>query len=170
MLHCIEIAKQVSPTIFKPYVGAMVLSQSGEILAEGKRDFYENTKWLYHAERAALESVKPRSKAKNGIIITTLEPCVESKENQLFRPCSKLIKEYGISTVIFGCLEKSRSNANGDGINALEKQGIEVIQLTELSDIIQSELMPDFNSRKLYSTIKQIISGAYKSHRSKRKY
>ena len=139
MTKCIELAKKVPDKVGKPYVGVLVISNSGKIVGEGYKTLLEGTDYLIHAERKALGQAE--SHAKGGCLVTTLEPCVMVTRRQVFKSCSELIVETGIQLVVVGLLDNSPSVNRGSGIGYLVEQGVQVQRYEDLNSIIISELM-----------------------------
>ena len=139
MERCIDLAKQRPPGIRKPYVGAVVISNDGGIISEGYKSFVRSTNLLYHAERMALDNA--RGDIARSILITSLEPCINIKEDQLFKSCCDLLIERGIETVVIGLADSSPSVHDGMGINYLRSHGIKTTYYRNLSSIIEKELI-----------------------------
>lgn len=142
MERCIELAQRAPSIVGRPFVGAMVVSEDGNIIGEGYKQLLTGTKFLQHAERVALDAADQR--ARRGYLFTTLEPCVEEKDSKphVFCSCSKLIVDRGISTVIVGLLDNSPSMKPGSGIAYLRARGIDVrVYQNQAARIIQ-DLMP----------------------------
>ena len=139
MGRCVGLARQAPPGIGKPLVGAIVLSSRGKVVGQGYRKFVEGTQMVLHAERMAIYD--SWHEAKGGTLITTLEPCVAVKRDQVFNSCCQYIEEAGIDTVIYGVKDSSPSVNNCAGINSLIRKGIEVKQYSGLNGIIEKQLM-----------------------------
>ncbi len=125
MRKCIDEAWKYGYGIYRPYVGALVLSEEDKIIATGTKSIIPGTRSLYiHAEREAL--IKIGKKAKNGTLVTTLEPCVRiPNRSQIFASCVELIVNVGLQRVIVGKQDTAYS-VNGKGIKYLRSKGIEV--------------------------------------------
>ena len=140
MERCIELGKMCRGIVGTPYVGSLVVSCSGSIVGEGYKKFLDNTSYLLHSERAALDAAGEF--AEGNTLFTTLEPCKRAKGARLkaFISCSELIVERGIKRVVFG-LDESNS-PHGNGSQYLERHEIEIIKYNKLNPIIIGELMP----------------------------
>ena len=118
MNRCLELASKglenVSPN---PMVGSVIVYQ-GEIIGEG----YHIESGKEHAEVNAITSVKDKSLLKDSTLYVNLEPCAHFGKTP---PCSNLIIEHKIPTVVIGCVD-SFSDVNGKGIIKMEKAGIKV--------------------------------------------
>lgn len=82
-----------------PRVGAVV-AKSRQVLSTGHR----GEKKGIHAERIAIEKLG-KEQLQDSIIYTTLEPCIELKDEQDIKPCSELIIESGIKEAVIGVLD-----------------------------------------------------------------
>ena len=121
--QCLEISRQTPQGIFPPDIGAIVLDRNGEIIGRGYKTFISGTNMVIHAEREALNQAG--NEARGGTLITTLEPCIEIRRNQILKPCTALIQERGIEAVIIGSRDKN-FQINGRGKQWLEQRGIKV--------------------------------------------
>jgi pyrimidine deaminase RibD-like protein len=123
-----------------PYVGAVIVSPEGEIVAEGHKTFLPGTSLLQHAERNAITNL--RGSPKDHYLIATLEPCfTKRKRGLLFSSCSDLIVEKGLAGVIFGLPESPMKRDPQLGVQHLRCNNIEVAQYQGLNDSIATELM-----------------------------
>ena len=140
MERCIELAKECKNyDIRKPFIGAIVLSHSGTLIGEGQKRLVEGTSYSIHAERVALDQAG--NSARNGILVTTLEPCISTMDN-VFKSCSEMIVERGIRMVFFGLYDNSPTVNSGAGAKYLIKRHIKVFQHESLNSVIRHELMP----------------------------
>lgn len=127
MEECKELAflSSKDPNLRKPYVGAVVVTEEGEVVGRGYKKFLPGTKLIVHAEREALDNARRRTRGNT--LITTLEPCAKfGKNKSLLQPCSSLIAERGIIRVVFGCYD---TLMDGAGERFLKDRGIEGIYL-----------------------------------------
>lgn len=119
MKKCIELAKngegQTSPN---PMVGCVVLDKNGNEISTGYHHKYGDN----HAERDALLKLH-NGEEKGGTLIVNLEPCSHHGKTP---PCADLIIERGLKKVVIGMQDVNPIVA-GNGINKLQKAGIEVI-------------------------------------------
>lgn len=119
MKKCIELAKngegQTSPN---PMVGCVVLDKNENEISTGYHHKYGDN----HAERDALLKLH-NGEEKGGTLIVNLEPCSHHGKTP---PCSDLIIERGLKKVVIGMQDVNPIVA-GNGINKLQKAGIEVI-------------------------------------------
>lgn len=119
MKKCIELAKngegQTSPN---PMVGCVVLDKNENEISTGYHHKYGDN----HAERDALLKLH-NGEGKGGTLIVNLEPCSHHGKTP---PCADLIIERGLKKVVIGMQDVNPIVA-GNGINKLQKAGIEVI-------------------------------------------
>lgn len=117
MYKCIELALQAEGmTSPNPLVGCVVLNQKGEVVSTGYHKKYGEN----HAERDALLKL---DNTKNCTLVVNLEPCSHFGKTP---PCTDLIIEKGIKTVVFGMQDPNPLVA-GKGLQKLKDAGIEVI-------------------------------------------
>lgn len=119
MKKCIELAKngegQTSPN---PMVGCVVLDKNENEISTGYHHKYGDN----HAERDALLKLH-NGEEKGGTLIVNLEPCSHHGKTP---PCADLIIERGLKKVVIGMQDVNPIVA-GNGINKLQKAGIEII-------------------------------------------
>ena len=119
MKKCIELAKngegQTSPN---PMVGCVVLDKNENEISTGYHHKYGDN----HAERDALLKLH-NGEEKGGTLIVNLEPCSHHGKTP---PCADLIIERGLKKVVIG-MQDINPIVAGNGINKLQKAGIEVI-------------------------------------------
>lgn len=119
MKKCIELAKngegQTSPN---PMVGCVVLDKNENEISTGYHHKYGDN----HAERDALLKLH-NGEEKGGTLIVNLEPCSHHGKTP---PCADLIIERRLKKVVIGMQDVNPIVA-GNGINKLQKAGIEVI-------------------------------------------
>ncbi len=117
MNRCIELAKQAQGnTSPNPLVGCVVLNKEGEVVSEG----FHHKCGENHAERDALLKL---DNAKDCTLIVNLEPCSHYGKTP---PCTDLIIEKGITTVVYG-MQDPNPIVSGRGLQKLKDAGIEVI-------------------------------------------
>lgn len=117
MNRCIELAKQAQGnTSPNPLVGCVVLNKEGKVISEG----FHHKCGENHAERDALMKL---DNAKDCTLIVNLEPCSHYGKTP---PCTDLIIEKGITTVVYG-MQDPNPIVSGRGLQKLKDAGIEVI-------------------------------------------
>lgn len=103
----------VSPN---PMVGAVIVSEDGNIIGEGfHRKFGQK-----HAEVHAVESVSDRSKLKNATVYVTLEPCAHHGKTP---PCADMLASLPIKRVVIA-MRDPNPDVDGKGTEILKRQGI----------------------------------------------
>lgn len=137
MMNAIEVAdgarRLTSPN---PWVGAVVLSGSGEFVASGATEPVGGS----HAEVLALRAAG--SAARGGTLVVTLEPCSHHGRTP---PCVDAIVAAGIAKVVVGVGDPDRRVA-GRGVAALRDHGIDVVEGV-LADRIAVQLAPYLHHR-----------------------
>lgn len=118
MAKAIELAKQASGwTSPNPLVGCVIVKNE-KIIAQGYHEKYGDR----HAERNAILNSKVDLTGATAYV--TLEPCCHDGRTP---PCSDLIIESGIKTVVIGSSDPNPLVA-GKGIAQIRKAGIKVIE------------------------------------------
>lgn len=105
---------QTSPN---PVVGAVVVSDEGEVIGEG----YHHAYGAPHAERVAIESCSKDT--TGGTIYVSLEPCAHTGKQP---PCTDAIIEAGLARVVYAS-DDPTEKASGRGPGMLRDEGIEVV-------------------------------------------
>lgn len=117
MDRCIELASQArGMTSPNPMVGCVILNSEGKIISEG----YHKKCGENHAEREALLKL---SDAVGCTLVVNLEPCSHFGKTP---PCTDLIIEKGIKTVVYG-MQDPNPLVCSNGLEKLKAAGIEVI-------------------------------------------
>lgn len=126
MQRALELALLAPEYGENPQVGALIISASGEILAEG----WHKGAGTPHAEIDALTKLAAKGISANGLTaVVTLEPCNHTGKTG---PCSEALIQAGISRVVFGTQDPGKTE--GGGRFKLEEAGIEVI-----SDVLENQ-------------------------------
>lgn len=121
--RCLQLARlgeyYVAPN---PMVGAVLVSQSGEILGEGWHEQYggphAEPNCIRNAEQAHPQGIDYQSCT----LYVSLEPCSHYGKTP---PCAELIINKGIGCVVIGMLDPNPQVA-GRGVRMLQEAGIEV--------------------------------------------
>lgn len=103
-----------------PLVGALAM-QGGAVVGEGWHRRYGGP----HAEELALESALVAGHEPDGIVVT-LEPCSSRGAGKRRPPCTSLIVDAGIRTVIVGLLDPDPRHA-GKALDILGAHGVQVL-------------------------------------------
>jgi len=100
-----------------PIVGAVIVDQSGSVIAEG---FHDRQSSPDHAEVVALKIAG--DKARGATMYVTLEPCNHTGTTG---PCTQAIIDAGIATLVYAVADPNAVAAGGAAV--LKAAGIEVI-------------------------------------------
>ncbi len=122
-----EKARFLAPP--NPWVGALVVSAAGVIVAEGHTQVPGES----HAEVEALR--RAGDAARGATMVVTLEPCCHVGRTG---PCVEAIIAAGVARVIVGTLDPD-SRASGQGIERLRAAGVEVEVGVE-GDLVRAQL------------------------------
>ncbi len=110
--------KGLGKTSPNPIVGAVIIDNAGNVIGEG---FHNRMNSKDHAEVVAIASANQN--LKGATIVVTLEPCNHSGSTG---PCTQVIIDAGISTVVFA-VNDPNAVASG-GADTLRAAGIKVIE------------------------------------------
>jgi ATP-dependent DNA helicase RecG len=118
-----------------PKVGAVVVCSDGTYETAYRGELREGD----HAEYTLLERKLHNKRLDDGILFTTLEPCV--KRNPPKRGCCKRVINARIKTVYVGIQDRDPTVA-GEGIEYMEDHGVKVLMFDrEYQQIIEEENM-----------------------------
>lgn len=115
MTRAIELAAH-GPRGINPQVGAVILSPTGDIIAEG----WHKGAGTPHAEVDALSKL-PEGAARGATAIVTLEPCNHTGRTG---PCALALIEAGIARVVYA--ESDPGDASSGGAGRLRAAGVDV--------------------------------------------
>lgn len=101
-----------------PLVGAVIVSEEGNIIGEGYHQKYGKE----HAEVLAVRSVKNRDLLKNATIYVTLEPCAHHGQTP---PCATMLAELPLKRAVVA-MRDPFSEVDGKGIKILKNSDISV--------------------------------------------
>jgi diaminohydroxyphosphoribosylaminopyrimidine deaminase / 5-amino-6-(5-phosphoribosylamino)uracil reductase len=122
MQRCLQLARQgagyVAPN---PMVGAVLVFEN-RIIGEGYHEVYGGP----HAEVNCINAVAATDKhlIEKACLYVSLEPCSHFGKTP---PCTKLIIEKKIATVVIGCRD-TYAEVNGKGIEKLKAAGVNVVE------------------------------------------
>ncbi|MFI1944110.1 deaminase [Streptomyces virginiae] len=129
MERAIELSRNCPPAEGAFSVGAIIVSAGGEELARG---YSRETDAHVHAEEAALAKLLADDPRMAGATLySTLEPCSERKSRPL--TCTQLILRSPIRRVVIAWREPSLLVADCVGVETLQADGIEILELQELA-------------------------------------
>ncbi|MBA8817476.1 diaminohydroxyphosphoribosylaminopyrimidine deaminase/5-amino-6-(5-phosphoribosylamino)uracil reductase [Microbacterium halimionae] len=115
MRLALELARR-GHTGINPQVGAVIISASGEVIAQG----WHRGAGTAHAEVDALSHVSA-GEAAGATAVVTLEPCNHTGRTG---PCTEALLEAGIARVVFALPDPG--DASGGGAERLRSAGVEV--------------------------------------------
>ena len=115
MRRALEIARR-GPRGVNPQVGAVLLSPSGEVLAEG----WHQGAGTPHAEVDALSRLEPGA-ARGATAVVTLEPCNHTGRTG---PCSEALIAAGVARVVYAVADPGDHSSGGAA--RLRAAGVEV--------------------------------------------
>jgi diaminohydroxyphosphoribosylaminopyrimidine deaminase/5-amino-6-(5-phosphoribosylamino)uracil reductase len=130
--RAIELSRSCPPSATAFCVGAIIVSNDGEVLATG---YSRETHPHDHAEEIALTKIPPDDpRLRTATIYTSLEPC--SKRASRPRTCTELILAAGIPRVVLAWREPSIF-VDCEGVELLTAAGVEVIELPSLAEQVK---------------------------------
>lgn len=121
MRRCLQLAAQGRQNAKpNPMVGAVIVSEEGDIIGEG----YHVRCGEGHAEVNAFASVRPGDECllPSSTIYVSLEPCAHYGKTP---PCADLIVNKGVRRVVCGCVDPF-AKVQGRGIERIRQAGISV--------------------------------------------
>jgi ATP-dependent DNA helicase RecG len=120
-----ESLKSISehPDKADPFVGAIVTTKEGEILASAHRG---ELRVGEHCEYTLIERKLKDKNLRECVLYVTLEPCVDDARKPPKRGCSTHIVKARISTVYIG-LRDPNPKVENEGVKFLIENGVEVI-------------------------------------------
>ncbi len=132
MALAVQLAQTVrTKTSPNPWVGCVIVDQSGEIVGEGATSAYGGP----HAETAALAAAGDRARGATAYV--TLEPCAHQGKTP---PCTRALIAAGVSKVVVGIRDPDPKVA-GAGLQALKAAGVAVSTGT-LAGVVSDQLRP----------------------------
>ncbi|WP_137844397.1 bifunctional diaminohydroxyphosphoribosylaminopyrimidine deaminase/5-amino-6-(5-phosphoribosylamino)uracil reductase RibD [Microbacterium sp. 2FI] len=132
MDRALALAAQ-GPRGVNPQVGAVVLSATGEILAEG----WHRGAGTPHAEVDALSKIAPGA-ARGATAVVTLEPCNHTGRTG---PCAVALIEAGVARVVYAVADPGAASSGGG--ERLRAAGVEVevgLRADEAAELVDSWL------------------------------
>lgn len=123
----IELSKGCTPTASAFCVGAILVSASGQLIAQR---YSRQSDPRDHAEEAALADASASGADLRGATLyTSLEPCLRRVSRPA--PCAELILRSGVRRVVYAWREPPIFQPGG-GAAWLEEHGVTVVELPEL--------------------------------------
>ena len=128
LAEAIELSKRCTPTDAAFCVGAILVSASGQVIAQRYSRQIDPTD---HAEQAALADAAASGTDLSGATLyTSLEPCLRRLSRPT--PCADLILRSGLRRVVYAWREPPIFQPGG-GAAWLEEQGVTMIELPDLA-------------------------------------
>lgn len=119
MRRALELALNGPAFGTNPQVGAVILNDNGEILAEG----WHHGSGTPHAEVVALQNLADKGIDSAGLTaVVSLEPCNHTGKTG---PCSEALIRAGIKTVVFAA--EDPGEGSGGGSATLSEAGVRVV-------------------------------------------
>lgn len=128
LMAAIELSRRCAPTDSAFCVGAILISASGQVIAQR---YSRQAHPKDHAEEAALaHAAASGADLRGATLYTSLEPCLR----RVSRPasCAELIVHAGVPRVVYAWQEPPIFQPGG-GAAWLEQHGVTVIELPELA-------------------------------------
>lgn len=126
LAKAIELSKCCPVTDSAFYVGAIVVSGSGQMIAQG---YSRRSDPKDHAEEAALaDAASAGADLTGATVYTSLEPCLRRVSRPV--PCAELILRSGIRRVVYAWREPPIFQPGG-GAAWLEGRGVTMIELPD---------------------------------------
>lgn len=146
-----EAKKGMNNTFTNPLVGA-IITKNSHVIAKGAHLEYGHE----HAERNAISQCNSPEELFNSTLYVTLEPCAHSGKQP---PCTQLIVENGIKTVVIGQLDPNPL-VKGKGMAYLKEHGVEVIFGVKEEEVRKLNLHYNFlhENNRPYITLKQSMT------------
>lgn len=128
----IELSRQCppSPTAFS--VGAVIVSEDGEVLATG---FSREQEERDHAEEVALRKLGPDPRLRHATLYSSLVPCGARASRPV--TCVQHIVAAGLPRVVFAWREPPVFTS-GQGAEQLRAAGVSVIEVPALASVAES--------------------------------
>jgi diaminohydroxyphosphoribosylaminopyrimidine deaminase/5-amino-6-(5-phosphoribosylamino)uracil reductase len=138
MHRALELARRGPATDANPQVGCVILSATGEVLAEG----WHRGIGTAHAEVDALSRL-PDGVATGATAVVTLEPCNHHGHTG---PCSEALIDAGVARVVYAVSDPNRAAAGGAA--RLREAGVAVTGGV-LADAVSDLLRPWLTATRL---------------------
>lgn len=116
MTHALEIARR-GPRGLNPQVGAVILSPTGDVLAEG----WHRGAGTPHAEVDALSKLAP-AELRGATAVVTLEPCNHTGRTG---PCAQALIDAGVARVLYALDDPGVRS--GGGAERMRAAGLDVV-------------------------------------------
>ncbi len=133
LAEAIELSRRCPATDSAFCVGAILVSASGQVIAQG---YSRQSDPMDHAEEAALAQAAASGADLNGATLyTSLEPCLRRVSRPA--PCAELILRSSVRRVVYAWREPPIFQPGG-GAAWLEEHGVTVLELPDLAPAARS--------------------------------
>lgn len=142
LTQAIELSGRCPPTDAAFCVGAILVSASGQLIAQG---YSRQADPKDHAEETALrEAAALGADLREATLYSSLEPCLLRASRPV--PCAELIVRGGVRRVVFAWREPPIFQPGG-GAAWLAEHGVEVIELGDLAPAARAVNRPVLDRR-----------------------
>jgi diaminohydroxyphosphoribosylaminopyrimidine deaminase / 5-amino-6-(5-phosphoribosylamino)uracil reductase len=132
LLTAIELSRSCPVAMTAYAVGAIIVDANGRELS---RSYSREADPADHAEESALAKTAATGvDLRRATLYTSLEPCSVRKSRP--RTCTELILAAGIRRVVFAIREPP-TFADCRGAETLQEAGVEVIEMSDLADLVR---------------------------------
>ncbi len=128
----IELSRQCPPSVTAFSVGAVLVSEDGEVLATG---YSREQEELDHAEEVALRKAAGDPRLRHATLYTSLVPCGARASRPM--TCVGHILAAGLPRVVYAWREPPIFTA-GEGAEQLQAAGLSVTEIPALADVASS--------------------------------
>jgi diaminohydroxyphosphoribosylaminopyrimidine deaminase/5-amino-6-(5-phosphoribosylamino)uracil reductase len=144
------LARQANPKAIRPnpFVGAVVVSENGEMVGEG----FHQQAGEAHAEVIAIhQAIGHGAKLDTCTLYVTLEPCSHTGKTP---PCTNLIIQHRIPRVVIGSMDP---NPLVSGARILQENGV-IVEIMVMPDVVA--LNNTFNINQIQKRPKYVLKSA----------
>ncbi len=144
------LARQANPKAIRPnpFVGAVVVSENGEMVGEG----FHQQAGEAHAEIIAIhQAIDHGAKLDTCTLYVTLEPCSHTGKTP---PCTDLIIQHRIPRVVIGSMDP---NPLVSGARILQENGV-IVEIMVMPDVVA--LNDTFNINQIQKRPKYVLKSA----------
>ena len=144
------LARQANPKAIRPnpFVGAVVVSENGEMVGEG----FHQQAGEAHAEVIAIhQAIDHGAKLDTCTLYVTLEPCSHTGKTP---PCTDLIIQHRIPRVVIGSMDP---NPLVSGARILQENGV-IVEIMVMPDVVA--LNDTFNINQIQKRPKYVLKSA----------
>ncbi len=141
LAEAIELSRRCPPSTRAYSVGAILVGQDGQVLSTG---YSRELDAHVHAEEAAIRKAQAAGLIHSGACLySSMEPCSVRLSGR--EPCTSRVLAAGIRRVVYA-LREPDCFVQCEGHATLERHGIKVVQIPELSEYAQAIAMGAFRN------------------------